>query len=429
MANYTEITDPVVLDSTGKTIAEAINRAAQSLQDIAESQRKLIPVHFPVHYGLKIDKSDSNPNTRMSYMYDCVGFTPARMDYTKGEFDYGSWGDAFFVKNNYPAMVSFDGMTEKKLDRDDQTKYEDGSASDIANVGFEGNAMSVFDGRIWIYLHEDSNYEYIEVSNTQLSSNYVAYGFMRADGTIADKCYFPMHTGYKDSDGRLRSIADQVMWYNTGGAQPEIDAASACGDHWYIGDYQHVIMLHSLLYLISCSDDLQGSFGQGRSSGYVNDASQHYGHLNTGTLKSYGQFFGYSDTTHEVKVFFIEKPWADRWDRCLGLINASGTVKYKLSPPYNLTGDGYASVADYTPPANGYQKDTRMGVFGRLPISTGGSASTYLCDYFYTNNSITAIALWGGDCSNGAVCGASFFSSSISFTPFYRPALSCRADS
>ncbi len=60
-------------------------------------------------YGLKINKNDSNPATRCTYLFDAVGMTPAAMNYSTGAFDFGDWGDVFFVKNNYPAMVRYDG--------------------------------------------------------------------------------------------------------------------------------------------------------------------------------------------------------------------------------------------------------------------------------------------------------------------------------
>ena len=53
-------------------------------------------------YGVKINKNDSNPATRVTYLYDAVGMNPAKMDFASGAFDFGDWGDIWFVKNNYP---------------------------------------------------------------------------------------------------------------------------------------------------------------------------------------------------------------------------------------------------------------------------------------------------------------------------------------
>ena len=403
-------TDKEVTDATG---AHGIRYNNSSLEYYDNGWNPLVvdaTQQSAIHYGVKINKNDSNPATRMEYMYDCVGFTPAHMDYANGEFDYGSWGNAFFIQNNYPAMVTYAGGEDYKLDPNDHTKKVDGTASDVTNVNYGGNAMSVFDCKIWLYLHQDSNYEYIEVSNKKLNDNFYDYGYDRGDGTHAEKLYYPMFGGYKDGSGRLRSIAGVNIWNNTGGTQNEINAATANGPNWQILDYAHRIVINSLLTLIGCNDDSQAAFGQGQTSGYVNNSGQNYGHLVTGTMKDKGQFFGYSDTSHEVKVFFIEKWWGNNWDRCLGLINANGVYKYKLIPPYNLSGDGYYVAGNV--PGSEWQKDTSTSHFGRLPKTTGsgGSSSTYNCDYFWSNNSQVDIALWGGTCINGDYCGASSLS-------------------
>ena len=49
-------------------------------------------------YGMKINKNDSNPATRCTYLFDAVGMTPAAMNYSAGRFDFGDWGNVFFVK-------------------------------------------------------------------------------------------------------------------------------------------------------------------------------------------------------------------------------------------------------------------------------------------------------------------------------------------
>ena len=40
-------------------------------------------------YGVKIRKDDINPITRVTYLYDAVGMTPAHMDFSRGVFDFG----------------------------------------------------------------------------------------------------------------------------------------------------------------------------------------------------------------------------------------------------------------------------------------------------------------------------------------------------
>ena len=59
----------------------------------------------PKRYGMRINLLDSNPATRLKYLYDAVGMTPAGMNFAGGGFDYGDWGDIWYVKKNRPVMV------------------------------------------------------------------------------------------------------------------------------------------------------------------------------------------------------------------------------------------------------------------------------------------------------------------------------------
>ena len=152
--------------------------------------------------------------------------------------------------------------------------------------------------------------------------------------------------------------------------------------------------------------------------------------LNSGTLDKKGQFYGYNDTTHQVKVFHIEKWWGDRYDRIAGLISDNRRVKTKMSPPYNLTGAGYIDTLVDFPSSNGQQKDTRMTQYGRFPITVGASTSTYTCSHIWISYNITAIAIAGGMCANNDYASAntiSLVSSAGIKQNYYGASLSCES--
>lgn len=389
---------------------ETLDRTLANTNAILASVETDARVKGVVRYGMKINKSDSNPATRCTYLFDAVGKTPAAMNYTAGTFDFGDWVDAFFVKNNYPAMVKYDGTEEYKLNPNNYAQKEDGTASDVSNAAYGGNAMSVFDGsgdkgKIWLSQFEVGNYEYIVVSNAQYDESFNDDAYVREDGSHAEKLYYPMFGGSYDNT-RIRSLAGKTLMYNTN-ASTEITRAKANGAGWNIGSWSKRNLINCLLKIMSKTDNSQAAFGQGQTTGYVNDASVNYGHLATGTLIDKGQFYGYNDTTHEVKVFHIEKWWGNRWDRINGLIMKGGNILAKMTPPYNLTGDGYSDVGiKFSGASSGYQKETKSGRHGRIVKTTGGSSSTYTCDYFWWNAGITAVALVGGNCYTGAYCGA-----------------------
>jgi hypothetical protein len=270
--------------------------------------------------------------------------------------------------------------------------------------------MSVFDGsgdkgKIWISQFEIGNYEYIVVSNEQYDESFNDDAYVREDGSHADKLYYPMFGGSYDGT-RLRSLAGQTLMCNTT-ASTEITRAKANGDGWNIGTWSKRNLLNCLLKLMAKTDDTQTAYGKGQDSGYVNDSSKNYGKLNTGTLTDKGQFFGYNDGTHDVKVFYVEKWWGDGWDRILGLINKDGHILVKMTPPYNLTGDDYTDTG-LTPSgtSGGYISKSKSSKYGRIPYVASGSSSTYQCDGLWFNNSGTRIAIVGGYCSSGLLAGA-----------------------
>ena len=139
-------------------------------------------------YGIKINKADSNPDTRITYLYDAAGFTPAKMNFTDGSFDFGSWGEVFFIKQNRPVMLKADRTVAYELNHTDHSKKLDGTASDVGDASTTLNAMSEFP-LMWLCQYEVGNYEYIIVSDTRVDSNYNADAYTREDGSVADHMY------------------------------------------------------------------------------------------------------------------------------------------------------------------------------------------------------------------------------------------------
>lgn len=360
----------------------------------------------PKRYGFKINKNDSNPTTKVTYLYDAVGMTPAAMNYSSGAFDYGSWADVWFVKNNYPAMVNYNGTEAYKLNPNDYTKKEDGTASDVANANFAGNAMSAIP-TIWISQYEMGNYEYIILCEERYDSSYHAYAHERADGSIAKKKWFPMYEGYYDGT-RIRSISGVTVTASQSG-QTELNRIAANGSQWYSLTWSMTNLMWAMLTLISKCDNSQLSFGNGNSSSDT--------FLNTGTLNSKGQFFGYNNTSQAVKVFHCENWWGNYWIRCAGMMQLHGKVVAKMTPPYNTTGAGYEPLGvTYTGTSSGYPSKTLMSDKGRIPIAFGGSSTTYTCDYLWWNASADTYALFGGSRGPGASCGASCLDLNFAFS-------------
>ena len=136
-----------------------------------------------VTYTIRIDKDNSDPDGRIEYEDDAIGFTGAHMDFANNRFDYGSWGKAWFVTGNTPWMVKFDGTPDYELNPNDYSKKKaDLTPSDYNNPEYDGNAMCKRP-LVWLAEWESPGasrykgssaddpstprYEYISVSNTQ----------------------------------------------------------------------------------------------------------------------------------------------------------------------------------------------------------------------------------------------------------------------
>ena len=257
-----------------------------------------------VRYGIKINKSDSGKKSRVTYLYDAVGMTPAAMNYTDGTFNYGSWGNVEFVKNNYPCMVKFDGTEDYRLNPDNYELKEDGAKSDITDIYYAGNAMSAFKGG-WLCQYETATDEYIIWSNVKYDAAYNAYHRTGKDGTLNAGFYRHIYT-----PSLVENVARSLSGCQTIGdmtAEQENEACKANGDKWGMSSWWEWNYIICLLKIMAKTDDLQTAYGTGNSrTGQPAD---------TGTLNDKGQFYGASDFRTQVKVFHTEALWGDKWER------------------------------------------------------------------------------------------------------------------
>lgn len=354
-------------------------------------------------YGFRVNKSDSNPATRVEYLEQAVGMTPAKMNYTTGQFDYGSWNpdEIFFMQNNYPAMVRSNGVEDYKLDPNDYTKKLDGSTSDVTNLSYDGNAMARFD-TVWLYQHEDVTYEYCYICNIQLTEDYHAYAHQRADGSIMDYIWLSCFEGTL-SNSKVRSIKGQATMNSQTGTN-EITYAQNNGTLWYTRSWAQRNLVNMLLILMGRSDNTQATFGNGHYTG----GSQASHLLQTGTLSNKGRFYGTNGSGTGVKVFHLENWWGNAWERIAGLMYVGGKIYTKMVAPYNTTGTGYTNTGvAMGGTSGGYCNITKMTENGRLPVTMSGSETTYTCDGGWYNASQVDYAIVGGACSVGFLVGAS----------------------
>lgn len=362
----------------------------------------------PKRYGFRIKNSEPNPSTRVEYLFDAEGMTPASMNFNTGVFNYGSWADIWFVRDNHPCMLKADGTVDYWLKDDDYTqKYTDGSASDVSNTAYGGNCFSAIP-LIWVKRYQEGDYSYTVFCEERYDDGYFAYAYTDAQGRIMPYLFYPAFRGSL-VEGKLRSLKGRMPGNNTT-TTAERTAAQANGNGYDIlqwGDWQ---LLMDMCYLIGKSTNLQATFGQGHTTGGTSAADL----LTTGTLSDKGRFYGYAETTNAVKVFHTEVCWGDRWERIVGCLQDHGVWKMKMTPEgsgYNLTGAGYDAVGETMPQVgsdafiSGWFSTARNTPQGLLPTALRGSSATYYCDAHSLDIGVLSVPVVGGGCVNSSNCG------------------------
>ena len=372
-------------------------------------------------YGFHIDPTESDPDACVSYLEDAIGMTPASMGAT--EFSYGTWGNAFFMPK--PCMVKSDGTVDYYLDPNDYTKKSDGTASDVANASYDGNAM--MEWPLIYYKYEaglTAGEGYFYCSNSQVDSSYHCWCNYDCDGNIIPHFYTAIYNGTGTT--KLRSLSGVTLNSSSGcgdtTGQQEVDRATANNTttgkvEWYTDVFSDRMLINGLLILISKNLNCQASFGNGLVTG-SQSAKESYV---TGSLNDKGLFWG--DITNQnkgVKVFGMENWWGCVYRRtagCVGLSNGTyaikqtwSTVDGTTSTGYNSNGTGYINAGTRPGNSGQYIKQCTYGNDCYLPsVTTGASSTTYYCDYWYTNNTALTYLLLGGCSSNSVHAGFSYF--------------------
>jgi hypothetical protein len=255
-------------------------------------------------YGVRIDRNNPDPYERVTYIMDAYGKRPAKMNYDSGSFDYGDWEDVWFVKENYPVMLKSNGTEDYRLDPNDYSKkWNSEDDSEIEYTGYDGNVMSRIP-LVWVHFSQDANYDTIIVADGKYDDSYHAIAHTKEDGTIVEQIYLSCYQGSLNNDStKLQSISGQYPMM-TKTAIDEITYATENGSGWYTRTWGQRQLINTLLLIMSKSEDSQTSFGNGA-----------YTTRKTGGLNTGGQFIGYNDDTHQVKVFHIEDWWGNIMER------------------------------------------------------------------------------------------------------------------
>ena len=365
-------------------------------------------------YGFKLDQNESDPSSMITYIEDNENYHSAYMNYSTDMFDYGDWKDAWFIKNLKPCMLNYDGTVAYELDKNDYSLKADGTASDIANDSFGGNAMVGIPKVYWKIVDNGDDTANIYFCDKKVDDDFVCWSHIDNNGNEIDYCYMPIYNG-SNVNSVLRSLSSKSPIHTQTGTT-EITYALANNKTediiWYTEVFSDRMLVNLLLLLIGKSTDTQTVFGNGHYTGGSSASNL----IMTGTMNKKGLFWGTNGTDYGVKVFGMEHWWGNQWRRIAGWINDKGNQKIKMTygqsdgstvDGYNTDGSGYISIV-CTPSgtSGGYISKMTVTKNSLIPTIASGSATTYYTDGLWFNNSQVDYALVGGASADRLNVGA-----------------------
>lgn len=375
-------------------------------------------------FGVRIDQNESNTAYMVTYLHDNVGFTPVGMNFTSGVFNYGDWGDFWFLKDIKPCMLKYDGTVAYFLNTDNLKKKVDGTDSDVSNIDFEGNAMNQNPVTYWKMTDNGDGTSDFVWSDKKFEGC-VYWQNIDENGNEIPYFYTPCYDGYFDGT-RQRSLSGFLPTAQVT-RQQEIDRCEANNVNnnkiWHTTVLCDIQLLRLFALAIGSDSNTQSVYGGGNNNSYVSTSNT--GVKKSGLLDDRGLFYGYNDNISPVKLFGIENFYGNIWKACAGWVNDNGTQKVKMTygtsdgstvVGYNTTGDGYITISNSTPAgtSGGYINRMLFTENGIIPKQVSGSATTYFSDGLWFNNEQNNYAMVGDTTDNRFRVGA--FSSCLDST-------------
>ena len=365
-------------------------------------------------YGYYIDEAAPVTSTRVHKIEGCDNYFYERayMDFENNRFEWGDWRNAPFLPR--PCMLKRSGEVAYYLDPDNYLKKADGTASDVANSAFDGNAMMEWN-TVFMKKYRDRNRIYVFFSNVKQDSGFECFSTLKTDGTYAEHFYTPIYEGNL-VDNVMRSLSLNMTAQSGSTADQEAAYAEANGAGWTTTVWADEDLITALFVLMFENTDSQAALGNGNINGGTSAAA----FLPTGSGNQKGMFWGSNTNNQCVKVFGMENWWGNRWRRPNGVLLIEGIYHVKMTRStadgstttgYNRTGTGYINTGlttegDYNA---AYISRVHGGKYGFLVAKAAGSSTTFYADGHWSARTGTRMLLRGGDCFNGALGGAFAF--------------------
>ncbi|MGA4517189.1 fibronectin type III domain-containing protein [Solibacillus silvestris] len=376
-------------------------------------------------YGVRIDTTNSNPETAVTYIEDAVSSTPARGN--NGAFDYGSWKDRFPFNQIKPCLMKGEEVLGY-LDPNDFTKFVDGtSAKQTTKINYfkplyphelNGHIMIEFPTIYW-KIESLGNYTYVRYSDKQYDSTYKALAHTRGT-SVRNKLYLAAFIASAQpmlNETEMREKRE--LWSATGDIAPIVKGLTMNeartmvwrnGPSYDLMGFHQLTMLQVLFLVMFKNRDSQSALGKG----YTGLTFTHQAGSAAGSTLKKGMFYGSNSYLEQVKFCGMEDLWGNYEERIDGLyVNYIGRLMIGTKN-FNDNGVNYT---DYGKIEKGgyYPKDVQGTTEkGFIPNISGGSSTTHYTDYGGVNK-YEASAVFGGHFYDRDAAG--LFNIDISLAP------------
>lgn len=357
-------------------------------------------------YGFIEHMDILSPSQRIEYIGANAKYNPISVT-MGGGYSLGDWADFPWLKANKPYMVKADGTPDYRLDENDYTKKEDGTASDISNAEYDGGA---FAWAMKIYKYEKMvGSDRIVKFSFEARDGYEPVGFVDPDNNELEGVWIPMFYG-SIIGTKMKCIAGNQPCYNnaTAAEKTAIDNFGARAKFFGGAIVQTLI---DLMIMFAKTTDLQGAYGNGNMNGYDASLAPTNG-VKQNAVVGGGQFYGTSDGKSLNKIFHsIVFGTYQQWMRDPYTICVNGKLKVSKNYAYDLTGASYSETGiEYDEVTDSswhyphrFQTIPGFGAIGVYPFK--GSTITGGCDGFIVNRGIVAVVRSFGSCDHSAING------------------------
>lgn len=316
-------------------------------------------------YGVRIDTTNSNPLTAVTYTDDAVGMTAGS----------ANWDSMPIFKDIKPCLLK-NGVVQYYLNPANFAQREDGTAATITDSS-AGDVMIEFPKTGYKITTAAGNYVDIKITNSPYRGNegFRYYAHTRNVEGDREKLYVGAYDGYLDGTV-LCSLSGKMPSCNQTIEEFISYANNRGGGYDILGFYPFTLI--QCLYLIKykCLDS-QTALGKGYTK------ATELACISTGGTDEKGMCWGESTGKQQMKLFGLEDFWGNASNFIGGLYY---DVKYNILTAFksfNATGAGYTSHGNYgiSTSTNGYiSKIIGETEAGFLPKEVNGSATTYWSD-------------------------------------------------